>query len=693
MLQKHLSSPLAAILTIIVITFGVYANSLGGNFVYDDLSQIAKNPWIQDIRHIPDILLSQAWGFEGASSNYYRPLAFLIYMVDYHLFGFDPWGFHLTNVLMHTGVSVLVFITAMRIFQLDSGQTITREFPSQQVLWPLIAALLFATHPINSEPVTWISSLSDIAFTLFYLLAFLAYMKGGNAVNRVLAPIFFFIACLGKETALTLPIMLFAYDALIRRDVNLSRQGILRLLKKYLPFIIVAIAYLAIRMNAIGGFAPMQAHKLPSVYVYVINILSLFSLYLGKLVLPTNLNAFHVFHPIPSLMSLKGFVGVVATLCYIGAFFRFVQTNRVLAFSLIWIAIPLLPVLYIPALGENIFTERYLYLPSVGFAMLVSAIGLLSIARFRKLSATIPLAAASLLLLVCLYALGTVNRIPAWESNLTLWTDAKNKSPNASTAHNNLASVLYNEGKFDAAIQELNIAIQLKPDNAHAHYGLGAVYAKLNRVDDAIYEYSVASKLNPSNAATHHHLGLAYAEKGQWDNSINSYKKALELKPDYFDTHLAIGVAYQKKKRPDRAISQFQAAVKLRPSSMEAHHNLGFVYAEQGLLDQAVNEYKAALRINQNYALAHHNLGVAYGLKKAFDLAIDELESALRLTPDDASIFFDLGITYANKGEPEKAIRALQQTLNLRPDHVSAKQLLRSLQDGSLDANSTLAPH
>lgn len=663
---------MAAIALIVLTSICVYAKSLGGDFVYDDVYQVVGNPWIQDAGHILDILFSQAWSFEGTSSNYYRPLSFLIYTIDYRLFGFDPWGFHLVSILLHAAVAVVVFLLASRLMRIMNNET--ENGTKDLHLFPLFAALLFSTHPINSEPVMWISSLSDIAFTLFYLLALYSYIQSRRAINLAITSVLFFIACLGKETALTLPIMIFAFDALVRRDVHLTTQGILSLLKRYAPFVLIAAVYLIIRTDAIGGFTSVQAHKLPDIYQYMVNIFFLFAKYLGMLALPINLSAFHVFNPIQSVLSLKGLAGIALVIIYLVACYRLTQINRMLAFVLVWIAVPLLPVLYIPGLGENVFAERYLYLPSAGFAIFVSASASLFYAANSSKTTM------ALLMIVCLYVVGTVNRASAWESNLSLWTDVRDKSPEASVTHTRLASVLFNENMFDDAIQELKTAIRLQPDSAEAHFGLGSVYRKLNRSNEAAVEFNKALKINPQDKVAHYQLGLAYAESGQWNNSIHLYNSALGLDPDYFNAHLGIGAAYQQTNNLDRAMFHFRETVKLKPSSAEAHHNLGFVYAEQGRLEQAVIEYKQALSIDPDYALAHHNLGVAYGMKREFDLAINEFELALKTSPNDASIYFDLGVTYANKGDREKAIRALRNALTIEPDYAVASQLLRSLQ-------------
>jgi hypothetical protein len=175
---------LLPILIIAVISFALYANTLVNDFVYDDSAQVGKNPWIRDIRYLPDIFTSSVWGFESGSvtSNYYRPMMNVMFMITY-IFGLKPWGFHLVNILFHVGNSVLVFMIATKLRSApEIGVDAAREVKEQAqgpLLpifhdsrftihdFPFITALLFA-HPIHVESVAW------CPHCLSFLLAYFA---------------------------------------------------------------------------------------------------------------------------------------------------------------------------------------------------------------------------------------------------------------------------------------------------------------------------------------------------------------------------------------------------------------------------------------------------------------------------------------------------------------------------------------
>src|SRR3989338_389902 len=127
------SAPYTAIVILIIVSIGVYLNTLPNEFVYDDEGQVLKNLWIKDIRNIPEIFLSNVWAFIDKEylSNYYRPLMHMIYMIDYYIFGLKPWGFHLTNIIFHAGVSVLVFIIASML--INQSHDLNPKFHPEQV--------------------------------------------------------------------------------------------------------------------------------------------------------------------------------------------------------------------------------------------------------------------------------------------------------------------------------------------------------------------------------------------------------------------------------------------------------------------------------------------------------------------------------------------------------------------------------
>ncbi len=592
---------LSPIAVLVIVSFAVYFNALFGDFVYDDMVQILGNQWIKDITNIPTIFSEGVWSFDPgrSSSNYYRPLMYFVYTLNYRLFGYNSWGFHLVNILFHCCSTVLVFLIVRRILS-----EYYRVSTSLLYLSPsFMAAMLFASHPIHTEAVTWIAGLPDVAYTFFYLLSFYFYVrsKAMQSVNYLFSLACFTVAAFFKEPALTLPVILLAYDYAFRKE----RTRFTDYMKKYIPFIIIEVGYLAMRVHVLGEFAPEKGHVTLSGYQYAINVSHLFIQYLGKLLLPVNLTAIYVFHPVVSFFDLKGIFSVLATVAFVVLFPLTLKKERVAFLALVVITVPLLPALYLPALGDSTFADRYLYLPSVGYVLLLAIF--LSWAEEK-----LPRAAGSIkigfMIVWALYSVGTITRNNVWQDNFKLWTDTVKKSIDSEKAHVNLGIAYASKGQLDLAIEEYETALRLKPDSSKAHLNLGIAYISKGQLDLAIEEYKTALRLKPDSIKAHLNLGVAYISKGQLDLAIEEYKTALRLKPDYAEAHSNLGLAYASKGQLDLAIEEYKTALRLKPDLEEAHYNLGFAYASKGQLDLAIEEYKTALRLKPDDREARQSL-------------------------------------------------------------------------------------
>jgi len=550
-------SRLLLIMIIIAISCAVYGNTLRNGFVYDDVPQVVQNPWIREIRFIPEIFSTNVWAFQGISTNYYRPLMHISFMLSYVLFGLAPWGFHFVNVILHAGVTLLVFLISSRFFQ-ASNPSASRISP----MLPFMAAVLFAVHPIHTEVVAWVGGVTDLSFTLFFLLALYLYLLSAESgVHKkglsLLSVASFFLATLCKEPALTFPLILVAYDYSFSREAPHP----LDYLKRYAPYLGAAAVYFILRVIALGGLAPVRRHGELSAYEFLINVFPLFRQYLGKLLLPTHLNAYHVFLPISSILEPNGLLSLATAMVFAGAVLLALKKSRPAFFALAMVLVPLLPALYIPGAGENTFAERYLYLPSFGLVLLVALLA--GRVALRKPRWSVPVATA-LALVTVLYSLGTVQRNLVWKDDERLWRDVVQHSPNSAVPHYNLASALNAQGRIDEAIAEYQTAIRIQP-GAVAYTSLGVAYQAKGLINEAIEQYRLALRLQPGDADAHTYLAIAYAESGALNNAIEHFRIAVQLQPDSANAQYGLGRAYLEKGRPAEAIPYLESAVRLNP--------------------------------------------------------------------------------------------------------------------------------
>jgi hypothetical protein len=439
-------------LWVFVLAFLVYCNTLYNGFVYDDNFQVVGNPWIRNVRHFKDIFFSHVWGFKGGhTTNYYRPFMHVLYMVNYYIFGLKPWGFHLVNAFLHSGVSLVLFLLLNRLLHESRDRVSVYLSPA------FIASLLFAVHPIHTEVVAWIAGVPDLLVSLFGLLAIywlISSDSGGvsGSASYALSIAAFICALFSKEIALVLPLLLAAGLYAAGRRM----RGAGWYARRCFLFVLLAVLFFFLRAYILGGFAPIKRHEELSLFEYVVNAFPLFSSYLTKLLLPVNLNSFYELHPVRSLLEPRALASLAVAAGFATATVFSFRKNRIVFFALVFMAVPLLPVLYIPGVGVNTFAERYLYFPSVGLAFLV-AIGL---ERLYAKTYRIP-ATAVMVALLGVLSVATVARNTVWKDDYRLWTDALAKSPESPIAHEALGYVLLNKWRTDEAIEQFEMAIRL----------------------------------------------------------------------------------------------------------------------------------------------------------------------------------------------------------------------------------------
>ena len=541
------------ILVVVCLAFfslSVYGNTFFNDFAYDDEYVVLKNQWITSPSYIPNIFSENLFGFEGTQSNYYRPLLHLSYMAVYGLFGYAAWAFHATNILLHIAVSLLVFLFCFRF--LDRTACSNPFVPS------LIAGLFFIATPIHTEAVAPIMSITEVAFTLFYLASLYVYIFIERSKKTVwLSAGFFFLSSLCKEPALTLPLMIFVYDYLFDKKRLNFRESV----KVYMPYAFFTFLYFILRFHALGGFAPVKKHSGLGIWEALINTFPLVSKYLFMLLFPINLNALHDFVPYTTLFESKVIFSLVIFLGFLTLIVITRKRNNVICFSLVLMFVPLLPTLYVAAI-EYPFAERYLYLPSVGLALIVAVVA----ARMYRSRQGVIVLSVTAFLVIGLCTLGTIERNQVWKNNFTLWSDTVQKSPGVSLAHGNLAVTLKVRGDLEGAVSHYNRAIQIEPRFFY-YSGLGDIYSQKGLLNQAVEFYKQALQLNPSYADTYLNLGSTYGEMGHYELAIETFKKAIELAPGLADAHYNLGLAYNGTGEAKKALDHFTVALRLQPEN------------------------------------------------------------------------------------------------------------------------------
>lgn len=472
---------------IAAISLGVYSSTLFNGFVYDDNHILLSNVWIRGFSHAPDILSSSLMSFDEArsASNTYRPFLFFLFMAEHYVFGFKPWGFHLVNIILHAANAVLVFYLASFLFK-GGGYNPDKPVPAAP---PVFAGLVFSLHTINTEAVNWVSAQAELTYAFFTLASFNLYLRAASgrlSARLALSAFLFFLALFFKETAAALIPIIFLYE------LSARGRGLLKAWRGYLLFLTAAFAFMALRTYAVGGIMRHKQAEL-SLWGAILNMFPLIAGYFKKLVYPSGLNILYEFHPAREVFDLRVIAGLIILILFLLAAVSF-RKNKPVFIALLASSMPLLPVLYIPALSSAAFADRYLYLPSAGFALLLAYA--LSRAMDKGRAEGFAAIFISVLLLFS-YSAASIERGSVWRDDYALWGDALKKSPNNPNVHYNFAWASHGKGDLENAAAHYVETIRLDRGASDAHYNLGVIYAYQNRPIEAAFEFREALRINP----------------------------------------------------------------------------------------------------------------------------------------------------------------------------------------------------
>ncbi|HEV2501367.1 MAG TPA: tetratricopeptide repeat protein [Terriglobia bacterium] len=599
---SHLSKRSDATLLAVLIAAAAlpYLNGLLNGFVYDDQTQILNNPYILNFHHLHQIFTSSAWSYMGQAgiTNYYRPLMTAGYLLCYQVFGKVAFGYHLVNLVLHAAVVCALFGLTLALFGRRNVA--------------FLAALIFALHPVHTESVDWIAGVTDLEVTLFCLLAFWFFIKaarpgGKRAPGWILAmAVSFSLALLSKEQALMLPLLATVYEHAYREDKSSTAWK--QKAARYGIFWLLSAAYLAARIRALGAFAPVvYKSRVPWAHAFL-SAPALAGHYLWKLFWPWYLCAFYIFHPSTRFYDPRVLAGVAALIILGVAFAALWKRHRAASFGIVWFLVMLAPVLNARWLAANVFAERYLYLPSVGFCWVIAfcAVWFWERLSLRRVILRRGLAAGGvLLLLLCAIRIFTRNR--DWRNDIRLYTRTLSQQPGAAPILNNLGTVYWARGEADQAAREWQLAYRAQPTLVPVLDNLGLYYSKEGDYPKAVTDFERAIRLNPAYAQAHLHLGLAYEKMGRAESAEPQLRTAVALTPSSAATHAELGKFYLAAGQDAQAEEQFRMSVECAPS-VESLDDLGKIYLRHGRPADAQRAFEGALALNHFDSVAHFNL-------------------------------------------------------------------------------------
>ncbi|XP_029290183.1 protein O-mannosyl-transferase TMTC3 [Cottoperca gobio] len=696
------------ILLLTGLVVGCYWNSLSCGFVFDDVSAILDNKDLRPATPIRNLFLNDFWGTpmaEERSHKSYRPLTVLTFRLNYLFSELTAASYHLLNVVLH-GVVCVLFLRVCRLF-LDNTSS-------------LVAALLFAVHPIHTEAVTGVVGRAELLSSIFLLAAFLAYTRStGTDHSIVWAPIALTVvlvaaATLCKEQGITVVGICCVYEVFVAqgftlpmlldtlRQVLQGKDGfpyaVLQTLLKLIVLIISTLLLVIIRVQVIqsqlpvftrfdnpAAVSPTPTRQVTFNYLLPVNAWLLLN--------PSELCCDWTMGTIPlveSLLDLRNLATLVfytflGLLAYHSLRYRHSSAKTVIM-ALSFIVLPFIPAsnLFFPV--GFVVAERVLYVPSMGFCVLVAH-------GFKIVSHKGHLKKFSWLVigvLLTTHAVKTFNRNWDWESEYTLFTSALKVNKNNAKLWNNVGHALENQNHYVKALQYFLQATRVQPDDIGAHMNVGRTYKNLNNSKEAEIAYLVAKSLMPqvipgkkyaTRVAPNHlnvYINLANlirANESRLEEADQLYRQAISMRPDFKQAYISRGELLLKMNKLTEARDAYLRALELDRANADLWYNLAIVNIEMKDPSEALKNFNHALELNPRHKLALFNSALLMqesGDPKFWPEANRRFLTYVEEEPEDANGYFNLGMLAMDANENAAAERWMRKAIGLQAGFRSA---------------------
>lgn len=552
----------------VVATAAAFPPSLFNNFVlWDDPYYVLDNLLLKNFS-----LKNTAVIFTRAFQGCYCPLTILSYVPEYKLFHLNPFPYHLTNYLLHIGITILVFYFIRLISSSHKAA--------------FIVALFFGIHPLHVESVAWIAERKDLLCAIFYMAALLVYIrfiKEKRPLDYVICFLAALLALLAKPMAVTIPFALLLLDFFF-----LSRIDIKSVIDKTPFFIISAIfGIINIHFQTLAGAMKFSGDLGVKTYFFAKTI----PFYLYKMLLPVNLSILYPYHNVRQvhLQALPYyFVALFLLVVFTVLAFRF---SKRVTFGILFFLITISPVLKIIPAGDTFAADRYMYLPSIGllYIFAVYCENLLN-SRMAKKEAVRNAMIFVFAVAAAWFSLLTWQRCLIWKDTESLFAHVMKRYPNEPSPYNNLGVFYEQKGDLDKAMKYFKMAAAIDPQNQSAADNIeradllirgrktpappAALPAAMTAGTPSEATAAAVPAAGIEEARTLNALGVEKGKAGRLDEAIALFNKALEFEPDYADTYNNLGFAYYKKGELDRAEEYFKKALDIDPGYEKARINL-----------------------------------------------------------------------------------------------------------------------
>jgi protein O-mannosyl-transferase len=585
MMKRTWKSPGFGAMVIVLLTIFTYLPALRGGFIFDDSTSIIDNQLVKASDG-----LFRVW-FTTEPPDYY-PLTWTMWWVEWRLWGDNPIGYHVVNVLLHAANAILVWIILQQL-----------KIPGA---W--LAGLVFAIHPVNVATVAWISEQKSTLSMFFYALAILLYLRfdeEGRWNWYGLALAAFLLALFSKTAVVMLPVVLLGCAWWKRGKVRW--KDVVRSVPFFMLSLFLGLVTIWFQFEHILKGHPAWTNSFLS---RVIMSGEVPWFYLSKVFWPVGLTLVYPRWNLDSSQWISYLPGIALLSC-LALFWQKRNTwGRPLLFALGYFLAMLLPVAGVLDQGFYTYTlvaDHWQYYAIVGVIALAVATGEKCARRIGKQNGSIGELAVVVVLVLLVAA--SWNRAGVYADDEALWRDNLAKNPRSWLAHTNLGGDLEQAGETEEARGHYEQALQINPDYAPAHYNLGRILWQAGHAQEAVRHWELALRDNPDLAEAHYSLGVALRQGGKTREATIHWEEAVRLDPDYVEARIDLGSARFEQGQIQEAIAQYEQALRINPDYAEVRYNLGLALQQAGRIPEAIVQYRQALRIKPDYPEVHEKLG------------------------------------------------------------------------------------
>jgi protein O-mannosyl-transferase len=628
-LEGWLRNPGFVLLSLSLLTFVLYVGTLSFQFVWDDKPQIVNNPLIRTWAAVPRAFVSDLWYHATPNQLYYRPLFTTWSTLNYSLFELKPWGWHLGAIVAHILAVIAVFVLARKL--------------ALEYWTAALSALLFAVHPVHIECVAWVSAASDSLVTFFFALSFASFLnsrnaKGGNWLSwRVVSLFLLACALLTKEMGVTLCLMVAIYVWLFPRPGTSSK--LVQAITAALPFGIVTFAYVLLRRFALHHVAGTfdRAHGVSDM---VLTWPLVLSRYLRILVLPLRLTGLYYDPYVQSAASARFWLPVIVLAAVAAGIWYWARrtADRIVAFAGLWMVVTLIPALYLRNFSNGDFVrDRYVYLPSIGFVILVAKLIQLLPALKSVSSTAVQTVVTSVLVLA--YCVGTYAQQVYWGSELLVFARGNALYPNSPYAAVGFAKELSRRGSYDRAIRLMTAAIREKPDLVPAYFFLAEAYTKAGDKEKARAALEKYIQILPAAQVSEiSQIDVAgiYGQLGDYDRALSLCSQVLQTEPDLYSALYNCGNINLMAGHYTAAEKLLTLAVRQAPQEAAPSYFLGRVFLQTNRPSEAEASFRKAVALDPNVYDYHYWYAQVLTTRGDIPDARRELLAAIAVKSDGA---------------------------------------------------------